>query len=326
MRLPYMQVRMEVLEQSAPDIAVMLKSRESDIGWGLLHLFKWGLGRCPDNAPPSENSLVPGPQAAALIAHAALWKGDPEAFVDACESVSPPLLERATGGIRLRGLKVYDIAWGKNHAEEWKKWRAYRSGDGPHPLRSRSETGPEPVRNQTRAGPKSKRDSGDSGAPDADADADKAFRQPEEFSDFPSLPTGPPSAKDREGGRKFSLFANAIRLRGELQPVPDGRFLDGYRQALAQGFTEHELRVAYVDFIGTPEQPGWGVQDRRNASVSLFFSSPNTWRDRIIRRREHPNAPIPEPLQQLLEFGQAAESDGDGVRKRVVSIKRAGRR
>lgn len=112
MRLPYLQVAMELIEQAAPDLAVILEWNERTAIGGLLTMIRWGLGRCPDDAPPSANAVVPGPAAARLIAKAAGYDGDPEAFVDACASIRPkPLLERVEGGIRIRGLNRYDEAW-----------------------------------------------------------------------------------------------------------------------------------------------------------------------------------------------------------------------
>lgn len=112
MRLPYLQLAMEVIEQAAPDLAVALDWTEEAAGWGLVHLFRWGLHRCPDDRPPSESSLVEGPLAARLIANAARWKGDPEALITALAHVKPePLVERVEGGIRLCGLSRYDAAY-----------------------------------------------------------------------------------------------------------------------------------------------------------------------------------------------------------------------
>jgi hypothetical protein len=143
--LPYLQLAMEVIEQAAPDLAVALDWTEEAAGWGLVRLFRWGLARCPDHQPPSAGAVVEGPLAARLIANAAGWKGDPEAFITALEHTKPEaLVERAEGGIRLCGLGRYDAAWGKSHPEEWKAWKKAEAGSE----RIRAETGPEPERNR----------------------------------------------------------------------------------------------------------------------------------------------------------------------------------
>lgn len=109
--LPYLQVDSEVLEVAAPDLAVLLRWDEAKAGWGLLKLFKWALSRCPRDEPPSKNDVVEGPDAARLVARAAGYRKDPEAFVAACEAVRPALLERTPAGVRVRGLDRYDSAW-----------------------------------------------------------------------------------------------------------------------------------------------------------------------------------------------------------------------
>lgn len=111
MRLPFVQVAMELVEQVAPDVAATLDCDEAKIGWGILKAIIWALGRCPDDAPPSSNAVIEGKSAAKLIARAAGHLGDPEAFVDACSAARPSILERVDGGIRFRGFDRYDDAW-----------------------------------------------------------------------------------------------------------------------------------------------------------------------------------------------------------------------
>lgn len=153
MRLPYLQIAMEVIEQAAPDLAVALDWTEEAAGWGLVRLFRWGLARCPDHQPPSAGAVVEGPLAARLIANAAGWKGDPEAFVAALEHVRPEaLVERVEGGIRLCGLSRYDAAWGKSHPEEWRAWRAKPTTPAPAPVPERIRNGSGPKPEQNRAG------------------------------------------------------------------------------------------------------------------------------------------------------------------------------
>lgn len=146
MRPPWLQVELEVLEQSAPDLSVMLGCAESAIGWGLLKMFRWALGRCPESKPPSASSTVAGPEAVRLLARRAEFDGDPEEFVSACERVQPPLLERTPEGVRVRGLDRYDAYWGKSHPDEWKAWKASRDGSAPEPEQNRPESVPVPAR------------------------------------------------------------------------------------------------------------------------------------------------------------------------------------
>lgn len=155
MRLPYLQVAMEVLEQTAPDLAVELECDEAHVFWGLAKLFRWGLGRCADDAPPSVHSLVTGPNAARLIAKAAGYQGDPEAYATALCAVSPdPVLERTPQGIRLCGLNRYDAAWGKSNKDVWPAWKAFLDGLGPDPRRIRSESVPKAERKLSENSPK----------------------------------------------------------------------------------------------------------------------------------------------------------------------------
>lgn len=125
MHLPYLQVVMELVEQTAPDLAVLLEWDEACAGWGLVQLWKWALGRCPEDAPPSACDVVTGPAAARLIARAARYPDAAEAFAQACIDVRPAVLVPASDGIRIKGLDRYDAAWGKSHDEAWKLWKRW---------------------------------------------------------------------------------------------------------------------------------------------------------------------------------------------------------
>jgi hypothetical protein len=141
---------MEVFELHAPELAVTLGWKESDAFYGLAKLFKWALARCPDDAPPSTNDIIYGPLAPRLLAAAAGWDGDPEAFVTALEHLTPDaVVQRLPDGIRICGLKRYDAAWGKSHPEQWRT----RNGLVPEPARNRTGTGASPKRNRTNSGP-----------------------------------------------------------------------------------------------------------------------------------------------------------------------------
>lgn len=109
MRVEWLQLAVEVVEQSAPDLAVLLDVSEADAGWGLIKLLKWGLGRVPQGEYPSLHDLVQGPMAARLIARAAGHDGDPDRYIEAVESLAHPILQRMPDGVRFRGMKRYDV-------------------------------------------------------------------------------------------------------------------------------------------------------------------------------------------------------------------------
>lgn len=157
MRLPYIQIAMEVIEQAAPDVSVELDADEATVGWGLVKMIRWALGRCREDLPPSASSVVSGPAAARQIARAAGWMGDPDAWVDATARVQPsPLLERVDGGIRIRGLDRYDPAWGKSNPDRWAQWKADhpdRYGSKADPKSGRNRAGTETEPNSNRADP-----------------------------------------------------------------------------------------------------------------------------------------------------------------------------
>jgi hypothetical protein len=209
MRLPYLQVAMEVMELAAPDLAVELDRPEGELGWGLLKVFKWALGRCPDNAPPSWNDVVKGPAAARLIAAAAGYGGDPDAYVGALCSVSPdPLLERVEGGIRICGLNRYDQAWLKNQTDEVaRKWRTLlaKGKPGPveaesRPVRNRAGTDTEPghqTQTQTQTQKETKEEEAGADAPPSAAD-EAGFQRLWNETAHPSLPRWQAMPKGRK--------------------------------------------------------------------------------------------------------------------------------
>lgn len=142
MRLPYLQIANEVLDQVAPDLAVKLGCSEAVAGWGVLRLFRWALGRCPEDGPPSAYDVIEDEDAALLVANAAGHKGDPELYVRACSQIRPAVLERTEGGIRIRGLDRYDAAWGKSNPELWKLYKMQREFEASE--RIRPEPGAKP--------------------------------------------------------------------------------------------------------------------------------------------------------------------------------------
>lgn len=146
MRLPWEQLAMEVIEVSAPELGDKLypdlepELAEAAAGWGIVHLVKWALARCPEHLPPSASALVPGPTAARQIARAARYRGRPEVFCAAATTLPNPVIEVVPEGIRLRGLDRYDAAWGDRHPKEWEAWKAahpekYPAGGPPGPRR-----------------------------------------------------------------------------------------------------------------------------------------------------------------------------------------------
>jgi hypothetical protein len=233
MRLPYQQVAMEVIELVAPELAVALDWTEEGAGWGMIHLHKWALARCPDHEPPSANDTVRGPNAAKLIARAARYHGDPEAFVDACAGAQPSILERVEGGIRIRGLDRYDAAWGKSHPKEWAAWRL-RNGLGADPGRNRDGIGTEPGRIRPGTGPDPEQNRAGTVPPDADADADT-----DAYAD----------AKEAAAAAAEGFRSEFLKLRKEVlgDTVPDDKQLKPKQvKRLQLVAIEHQARVLRV--------------------------------------------------------------------------------
>jgi hypothetical protein len=162
MRLPWEQLAMEVIEVSAPELGDKLypdlepEVSEALAGWGVVHLVKWALARCPEHLPPSASALVPGPTAARQIARAARFKGNADAYVAALAALPDPVVEIRSDGIRVRGLDRYDAAWGDNHKTEWATYKAAHPDRYPPPGSRRSSAGVPPEIRR----------------PDADTDAD----------------------------------------------------------------------------------------------------------------------------------------------------------
>lgn len=111
MRLPWIQVAMEVLEVSAPELAARLDISDAEAFYALVRMMAWARARCPEDKAPSESATVVGPSAVRQIAAGAQFKGDAAAFVEVCCTLAFPVLERCEGGFRVRGLDRYDEAW-----------------------------------------------------------------------------------------------------------------------------------------------------------------------------------------------------------------------
>jgi hypothetical protein len=152
MRLPWEQLAMEVIEVSAPELGDKLypdmepELGEAAAGWGIVHLVKWALARCPEHLPPSASALVPGPTAARQIARAARWRGKPEAYIAALTALPDPVVELLPEGVRVRGLDRYDAAWGDRHAAEWEAWKQAHPDKYPPKLRRKSGGSPADLR------------------------------------------------------------------------------------------------------------------------------------------------------------------------------------
>lgn len=145
MRLPFLQVAMEVLELHAPELAITLKWSEGCAFIGLVRMFNWGLARVPHGELPSKHDVVKGPNAARLVARAAGWKRSPDFFVDACCELPEPPLERVEGGIRLCGLGArYDAALesAKTRSEHARAAAEARWGKTPAPVAAPAELPP----------------------------------------------------------------------------------------------------------------------------------------------------------------------------------------
>lgn len=181
MRVQWVQVAMEVVEESAPDLAVLLETSEAEAGWGLIKLIKWFLGRVPENEYPSMHDLVHGPHAARLIASAAGYKGDSQRYVEALEELAKPILQIMADGVRMRGMNRYDAML--DEAEE-------RSSKAKKAARARWGTG-EPVKPEIEHAPSIARASSEqcsSNAPrclDRDVDEDSESLKPPPPADTP---------------------------------------------------------------------------------------------------------------------------------------------
>lgn len=127
MDLPYFQVETELLEVSAPELAVLADCSPAEAYFALCHLIRWALKRVPPGGLPSEHDVVAGERAARIIAVGVHWRGDPEAFVRGCCELTHPVLERVEGGIRVRGLKRYDDAVRSPQARAEKASKASRA-------------------------------------------------------------------------------------------------------------------------------------------------------------------------------------------------------
>lgn len=237
MRLPYLQIDMEVVEKAAPDIAVVLGKDEAKVGWGLVKLFRWAISNCPEDKPPSESAVIPDEKAVELIAGAAGFSRCAPEFVYACMRVGPdPVLQKVDGGIRICGLKRYDAAWrrrGKRNAETTASEPNRDVGETPsEPERSAVGTGAEPERNRQQPEAKPK-------APESESEL-----KTEEKEDVRRKSGAPPP----EGDNVF-----------ELKPTPNKK---SRRLSVREQFYvwARKLRAEEMAYWEMPEEPDaeWG--------------------------------------------------------------------
>lgn len=247
MRLPYLQVTTELIEQIAPDLAVEFNLSEAEVGWGLIKLLKYVLGRCPDHEPPSKNDVIPGPTAARLIARGAGYQGDPDEYVRALELVQPkPLVERVPGGIRFRGLKRYDATWRKNR----------RQGHG--------RDAPEENPDASRPGPAREPD-GNRGDPDRKT---QTQTQSEETK---ALGHERPGTNERTGSPPLSPSRGRRPTGSQQASGGRGFFLwfQGQRRRCAKAFAVDAPRERYVGDLAERGEAWWLKYEHEHGRARL---------------------------------------------------------
>lgn len=244
MRLPWEQLAMEVIEVSAPELGDKLYPdldgdlAEAAAGWGVVHLVKWALARCPDHLPPSASALVPGPTAARQIARAGRWKGDPMVYVRTLASLPNPVLELLPEGIRVKGLDRYDAAWGDRHEKEWGEWKTAHPDLYPAkpPPKSRRKSGGDPSGSRPS-----------DPLPDPDADADGETQNENQIELH--LPAQGASVEEVE---KY-LWGSIEWRRTEKQLAHELRRPRGFPEwvagALEAGFALTELERAHCAYL-----------------------------------------------------------------------------
>jgi hypothetical protein len=281
-RQPWIQVAMELIEVSAPELSIELAISEGEAGWMLTKLIPWALARCPEHMPPSESDVVEGASAARKIAKAVGWSGDPDEFVNACLRLRYAPLQLVPGGIRIRGLDRYDSGWGSNHRELWADWKSFREGTG---VRPGSQVNPS-VNTKGKHCPD----------PDADADADDQPPPPSEPADQTNW-----VAVVDEYWKPFG----AARVAAGFEPeagMPKG-FLPWVKARRAEGFTPRDVGAAYADFLVAP-----GIKAKgRPAAV---FLEKGCWSSRL--KKLPPPPPPPSPLRVELDARLEAISQADG--------------
>jgi hypothetical protein len=281
MRAPYLQIAMEVLELHAPELAVALEWNEDSAFTGLVKIFRWGFARVPEGEMPSGHNIVRGPTAAKLIARAAGYQGDPDAFVDACCVLAPDApLERVEGGVRLCGLSRYDSMVTKRkvdreranlgrtsqlHSRDVAATSQLRSGDiAATSQRHRGEVATTSMgQTQSQTQSQSQKSSPSEKTKEA-GDVCDALSQPEGGSPTPQPPPPEPeprrmppqveppdSEPDAWDGRDFWRWAQSRRQAGGYvtEPWPKDRILSTWwSDARAVVHDVHRLKGAFYAF------------------------------------------------------------------------------
>lgn len=137
MRLPYLQLDADFINQRAKDVSTLLGCPRSKAIGHLSLLWAWALSRGSDDAPPT--GLVTGQHAVRLIESAAEWDGQPGALFEALTDADVNLLEKTTDGIRIRGMDRYTKAWDKQRKDRERKSDVRRKSGG-HPMDGARQT------------------------------------------------------------------------------------------------------------------------------------------------------------------------------------------
>lgn len=120
MRLPFLQVPMELIEARAPELSALLGISLAEALGQLVLLFGIALEKCSDGAPPSRGPPISGGALATLEARVG-WKG-PEresgAWLEACAEIG--VLDYEPGGAfaRVRDLNRVSRRWDDEIGDE----------------------------------------------------------------------------------------------------------------------------------------------------------------------------------------------------------------
>ncbi len=278
-----MQIAMEVIEVSAPELSIELGVSEPEAGWMLIKLIPWALARCPDHMPPSESDLVEGACAARKIAKAVGYTGDPEELVNACQRLRYSPLERVAGGIRIRGLDRYDSGWGSNHRDLWAEWRDFRAGVGPRPGETpRADTCESHVKNV------------DSPCPDTDPD-------PDTEKPLPVVAELAAAEDPVVVGKQFWGPTRNVRLeRGLVAPeVPPPKWNDFAVRRNRVGFSPHDVAAAHLAYVRDKDFQGKGWP------IGIFLK-PTVFGSRLKKL-----GPAPPPVEDPNDYARLAAAIAD---------------
>lgn len=185
MRFPWLQFDRDAGERCAA-LASWLNEDEFRARGMVLAAWMWGCTLGPKDAPP--DGICRAPNALARLAAEMRYRGEPARLSEAMEATG--FLEILPDGIRIRGTSRYRRVWEKNQRRRPKMGQV--PAESAVPVKNRA--GPAPVPATT-------------GAPDADADAEEAFR------------TSP--AATSEGGAPEEAQRKAAAAEWQKPPPPD---------------------------------------------------------------------------------------------------------